>query len=319
MEEEQPFGQRRHAAEPQIGALQVCELVAQHHLLLPLAQRREAPRRQEDHRPPQPGDERRLDAIGDAYVGHAFQADPGGQIGGPAHGVLAGGARGAQDGLRLVPAADGDEPDEDQAGAPHQRREHAPLAQAADDRRQAEAGAIAKKAGDEPRHDARTDAVSDARDELGSDVGRRCEIVRVHGRGAGNRRRRRRLRRQHGNQNRRRPGQGQDELGGGAPPEEGACRRGERQRTGQNPHRGDHEGAVNRCAQERPRHDDHRSFPRSACSRATISSSSCSSSSVSRPASERYARNGETDPSRLRSTKRCTALFSSSADEALAR
>ena len=40
VKEEQPLGKRRHASEPQVGALQVRELVAERHLALPIAQAR---------------------------------------------------------------------------------------------------------------------------------------------------------------------------------------------------------------------------------------------------------------------------------------
>ena len=63
MEEEQALGQGGRAAEPQVATLHVSELVAERHLLLSLGKLHEPPRRQQDRRTPQAGDERCLDLI----------------------------------------------------------------------------------------------------------------------------------------------------------------------------------------------------------------------------------------------------------------
>ena len=125
-------------------------------------------------------------------------------------------------------------------------------------------------------------------------------------------------RRQHAQLHRRHPHEREQELGRRTPPQRGARRRRE---PGQPPDRDPHERRDD-CALQRRTGEDcehHRAFLLSAFSRATSSSSSRSSASDTSDDSDRYARNGASDPPRLRSTKRPTARLRRSAELVRAR
>jgi hypothetical protein len=79
VEEEETLGQRRHAAEPQVTAPEVHQLVADRHALQCIGQGVEARPGQQDDRREQAGDHGRLDAIGAERGGRADQSDLFGQ------------------------------------------------------------------------------------------------------------------------------------------------------------------------------------------------------------------------------------------------
>ena len=74
MKEEQALGQRRHAPEPQVGAFEVRQLVAQGELLLTIGQHAEAIRWHQHDWSNEAGDEWCLDGVRRTDFGYVPQA-----------------------------------------------------------------------------------------------------------------------------------------------------------------------------------------------------------------------------------------------------
>lgn len=264
MEEEQPFRERRYPAQPEIPALDVSELVTDRHALMPIRQRRESARGQQDYGRQHAGDERRLHILGDPQRGDGPNAQAGGQLGCDIFEVGRCRRRAHDRDARPAPA-----PDRDRAGqrnSQQPRRQHRDLPRAG------------SRCGDWAGRGVRIDA----RHRRTTTRTRNPDDVASGGDGGCDRRR---GRRQDAERQRRQPDERDDELGGDAPPQQGAC--GSRQPR-QPRHRPDDcrdDRAVDRCAQENGQHQ--RSFRLSAFNLATRSSSSRSSASETCPASAR--------------------------------
>ena len=215
MEEEQPLGERGHAAQPQVGTLQMRELVAQRHLLLPIGQRAEAIRGKHHDGADQAGDERRLDLTRHAYVRHAPQAQTLAQVGGATLQLGTDGNRRANDRGRFAPAAEGDESEKNQTADPKNQGKNRPLAETAERLHDCLGHARARH---EPRRQPRADSGTDPRGDSRKDIGRGNAVLH-HWRRAGHHLRRQNLGRQERHRYRCRPRQRQNELGGGAPPQ----------------------------------------------------------------------------------------------------
>ena len=217
MKEEQPLGERRHAPEPEIRALDVRQLVADGHLLLARGQRREPLRRQYDHRPPQAGDERRLHRVRDPHLGGALQPEPRSErAGAPLHlGGCHGGTR--KQPRRLAPAPQRHERDETQTCRPGHHCKGRPLPYRVPQEiglRHLDVDRRAPRRQDDGR-------IGQGRDHRPVDRGRQNRQLEGGG-----------------------PDQRQQELGRRAPPQHRPrCRR-EPDQTGQQPHRTDNQGAV---------------------------------------------------------------------------
>ena len=285
MKEEHALRNRRHAPEPEVRPLDVRQLVTERHALLPLRQRVERAGGQEDQRLENAGDERCADVVRDTDARRAPEPETRREFG--RHDLCRGWRR-------RRPC---DEPG------------HPPPSACAGDR-----------GGDNPQHPrddqcggplAADGLAADglAADGLAADglagdrSARRARGPGRFARAAGVRRSRgffhdaelpggrpRLLSRCGGGQNRdvngRRPDEREDELGGDAPPQGRARRRGEpRHEPAECPDGSD----ENRALEGRPNKDlqHHRSFPLPAFSLATMSSSSRSSASETWPASER--------------------------------
>ena len=259
MEEEQPLGQRGHAPEPEVGPLDVDELVAERHLLLIHGQRAEATRRHQHHRTEQTGDHRRLDVLGPVNARDAPKADATRKPAGHRLDRVRG-EDGPGDHVACLPPSAEREPGGDSKpeapGAQQPRRQ--PVG-----RRHGDRGFIGLDASGVRRW------LCDAR-RRGDD------------RDAGTNG----CRSQHGQRHRRRPECRDEKLGGRTPPEQRPRRRRQpRDRAAERPDDRHEQGAVDRGAGEVRQHQ--RSFRWPAPSLVTMASSSRSSASETRPGSER--------------------------------
>ena len=127
MKEEETLGGRRHQPQPEIGTLDVRQLVAQRHPLLVFGERRGAVPGQKDARPQDADDQRRGRLAGNVHRGRAAKADGSGELGGRRGSLLRRRAGTPDDTPRPRQPAQIDDRARDEAGTPEHEQDGRPV------------------------------------------------------------------------------------------------------------------------------------------------------------------------------------------------